>query len=118
MSVGQVHLLPSVFLSVCFFPSPVPPVASQVQLELPHQRSLRTVIERMKGIDKFLFVDADMGGQLVFRSASHFSTLCSQQSAVSGSRARRVGSHKIVVFFCFRRHRGSLCSLSSTFSRP
>lgn len=40
---------------------------TQVQLELPHHRSLRTVIDRMKGIDKFLYVDADMGGQLVFR---------------------------------------------------
>ncbi|CAM9473612.1 unnamed protein product, partial [Laminaria digitata] len=39
----------------------------KVQLELPRQRSLRTVIDRMKGIDKFLYVDADMGGQLVFR---------------------------------------------------
>ncbi|CAN0463908.1 unnamed protein product, partial [Hapterophycus canaliculatus] len=39
----------------------------KVQLELPRQRSLRTVVDRMKGIDKFLFVDADMGGQLVFR---------------------------------------------------
>ncbi|CAM9192989.1 unnamed protein product [Ascophyllum nodosum] len=39
----------------------------QVQLELPRQRSLRTVIDRMKAIDKFLYVDADMGGQLVFR---------------------------------------------------
>ncbi|CBJ30733.1 conserved unknown protein [Ectocarpus siliculosus] len=39
----------------------------QVQLELPRQRSLRTVVDRMKAIDKFLFVDADMGGQLVFR---------------------------------------------------
>lgn len=41
--------------------------AVKVQLELPRQRSLRTVIDRMKGIDKFLYVDADMGGQLVFR---------------------------------------------------
>ncbi|CAM9340365.1 unnamed protein product, partial [Choristocarpus tenellus] len=39
----------------------------QVQLEIPRNRSLRTVIDRMKGIDKILFVDADMGGQLVFR---------------------------------------------------
>lgn len=44
----------------------------KVQLELPRQRSLRTVIDRMKGIDKFLYVDADMGGQLVFRSALFF----------------------------------------------
>lgn len=54
-----------------FLPSVLPNsntrARAKVQLELPRQRSLRTVIDRMKGIDKFLFVDADMGGQLVFR---------------------------------------------------
>ncbi|CAM9361929.1 unnamed protein product [Discosporangium mesarthrocarpum] len=39
----------------------------QIQLELPRHRSLRTVIDRMKAIDKTVYVDADMGGQIVFR---------------------------------------------------
>ncbi|CAM9263793.1 unnamed protein product, partial [Phaeothamnion confervicola] len=43
----------------------VPP--PQVQLELPRGRSVRTVVDRMKSIDKYLHIDATMGGQLVLR---------------------------------------------------
>ncbi|GAB5033927.1 checkpoint protein [Nannochloropsis oceanica] len=39
---------------------PVP----RVQLELPYNRSMRTVLERFKSMDRFCFVDGDMGGSL------------------------------------------------------
>lgn len=38
-----------------------------VQLEMPMHRGIRTVAEKMKGINKYAYVDADMGGQLVLR---------------------------------------------------
>jgi hypothetical protein len=42
---------------------PVP----RVQLELPYNRSMRTVIDRFKAMDRFCFVDGDMGGALTLR---------------------------------------------------
>ncbi|TFJ82210.1 hypothetical protein NSK_006539 [Nannochloropsis salina CCMP1776] len=39
----------------------------RVQLELPYNRSMRTVLERFKIMDRFCFVDGDMSGALRLR---------------------------------------------------
>ncbi len=42
---------------------PVP----HVQLELPYNRSMRTVLDRFKAMDRYCFVDGDMSGALSLR---------------------------------------------------
>eukprot|EP00611_Tribonema_gayanum_P021584 TRINITY_DN4181_c0_g1_i1.p2 TRINITY_DN4181_c0_g1~~TRINITY_DN4181_c0_g1_i1.p2 ORF type:complete len:184 (-),score=64.81 TRINITY_DN4181_c0_g1_i1:445-996(-) len=57
-----------------YYKAPVVPV-SQVQLEMPVQRSMRAVVDRMKGIDKYLYLDANMRGQLVVRLETDSATI-------------------------------------------
>lgn len=48
-----------------YMPPDVP--TPQVQLELPYGRSMRTVVERLRSMDRYCFVDGKMDGSLVFR---------------------------------------------------
>jgi len=47
----------------------------QVQLELPRGKSFRTVVDRVKGINKHVFIDTDMGGTLTFRVEADSATI-------------------------------------------
>jgi HUS1 checkpoint protein len=75
--IDIVHDLPIKVMratDICHYMLPeVPP--PDVQLELPLQRSVRTVVERMKGIAKYLHIDAEMGGQLVLRAETDDATI-------------------------------------------
>ncbi len=45
------------------------------KLELPHHSSLRVVVDRMKMMGKYIYIDANMRGQMVLRTETSHATI-------------------------------------------
>lgn len=69
MQLEQNHSVPIKVMRTAEMQYHLPPRVSQpdVQLELPTERSVRTVVERLKSISPHVFVEGSMTGDLVLR---------------------------------------------------
>ncbi|CAM9316710.1 unnamed protein product [Chrysoparadoxa australica] len=75
--VAVKHDIPVKIMDAAGYTLYLPPEIEQpqVQLELPRLKSLRTVVDRMRGMDKHIYIDANMSGSLVFRIETDDATI-------------------------------------------